>query len=68
MNFEIILVKAGDLTSDQQAGLTKLNEECFGDVPAKEITDNFIAEPFTYLFAYTVACLNVSPSLFKRKI
>ena len=68
MNFEIILVKAGDLTSDQQAGLTKLNEECFGNVPSKEITDNFIAKPFAYLFAYIVACLNVSPSLLKRKI
>ena len=66
MNFTIELVKAGELTPDQQVGLDALNQECFGDVPAQEIAENFIAEPFAYLFAMIGQQLVVA--LFKREV
>ncbi|KKU45957.1 MAG: GCN5-related N-acetyltransferase [Microgenomates group bacterium GW2011_GWA2_46_7] len=68
MNFEIILVKTGELNSDQQSALTQLNRECFGDVPPAEITDNFFAEPFVYLFAIANKEIISRVALFKRTI
>lgn len=68
MNFAIGLVKAGELTVDQQAGLDALNAECFGDVPTVEISDNFIAEPFGYLFAMIGKEMISRVALFKREV
>ena len=68
MNFAIELAKAEEITPDQQAGLATLNQECFGDVPAQEITDNFIAEPFAYLFAMIGKQVISRVALFKREV
>lgn len=68
MNFAIELVKAGELTTNQQTGLDALNQECFGDVPTQEITDNFIAEPFAYLFAMIGKAMISRVALFKREV
>lgn len=68
MNFAIELVKAAELTPDQQAGLDTLNAECFSDVPTQEITDNFIAEPFAYLFAMIGKEMISRMELFKREV
>ena len=68
MNFEIVLAKAEELTRDQEAGLTKLNKECFGDVQPEEITDNFIANPFAYLFAVANQETISRVALFKRTV
>lgn len=68
MNFAIELVKAGQLTPDQPTGLETLSHECFGDVPTEEITDNFIAEPFAYLFAMIGTEMISRVALFKREV
>jgi predicted GNAT family N-acyltransferase len=68
MNFAIEFIKADAITSDQQASLDALNIECFGDVPTKEITENFIAEPFGYLFAMVGKEMISRVSLFKREV
>lgn len=67
MNFAIELVKAVDITRSQQIGLDTLNRECFGDVPAQEIAENFIAEPFAYLFAMIGKQMISRVALFKRE-
>ena len=68
MNFAIELVTAGDLTPAQQDSLDTLDRECFGDVPQAEVTDNFIAEPFSYLFAMVGEQMISRVALFKRNI
>jgi predicted GNAT family N-acyltransferase len=68
MIFNIELVKAGELTKEQETGLTALNIECFGDVPAKEIEENFYAEPFAYLFAFINDRMISRVALFKRNL
>ncbi len=68
MIFDIQLVKAGELTPQQQAGLAKLNEECFGDVLQEEVEENFIAEPFAYLFAVAQGQIISRVALFKREV
>lgn len=68
MNFAIELVKAGELTPDQQAGLDALNRECFGDVPEQSVTEDFIAEPFAYLFAMVGKEMISRVALFKREV
>jgi len=68
MNFAIEFIKVADISPDQQAGLEALNLECFGDVPKQEITDNFIAEPFGYLFAMVGEKLISRVALFKREV
>jgi predicted acetyltransferase len=68
MNFAIELVKAVDITPNQQIGLDTLNGECFGDVPAQEIAENFIAEPFGYLFAMIGKQMISRVALFKREV
>ena len=68
MNFAIELVKIADLTQHHQDELNKLNQECFGNVPHSEITENFIAEPFAYLFAMIGDHAISRVALFKRDI
>lgn len=68
MNFDIILVKPGEFSPDQQSGLAQLNQECFGDVQPTEIADNFIAEPFAYLFAMVNEQFISRVALFKRTV
>lgn len=68
MVFNIELVKAGELSSEQELGLLSLNQECFGDVPVKEIEENFYAEPFAYLFAFDKNQMISRVALFKRHI
>ncbi len=68
MNFAIELVRVGELTPDQQTGLEALNHECFGDVPAQEIAENFIAEPLAYLFAMIGTEMISRVALFKREV
>lgn len=68
MNFAIELVKAGELTPSQQIGLDALNGECFSDVPAQEIAENFIAEPFASLFAMIGNQVISRVALFKREV
>lgn len=68
MNFAIELVKIGELTPAQQAGLDALNKECFGDVPDKDVQEDFIAEPFAYLFAMIGQQAISRVALFKREV
>jgi predicted acetyltransferase len=68
MNFAIELVRAEDITPEQQVGLDKLNQECFGDVAEAEIKENFIAEPFAYLFAFIGKDIISRLALYKREV
>lgn len=68
MHFAIELVKAGELTPDQQAGLDALNKECFSDVPDKDVQEDFIAEPLAYLFAMIGKEMISRVALFKREV
>jgi predicted acetyltransferase len=68
MNFAIELVRIEDITPEQQIGLDKLNQECFGDVASVEIQENFIAEPFAYLFAFIGKEIVSRLALYKREI
>jgi predicted GNAT family N-acyltransferase len=68
MNFAIEFIKVTDISPDQQAGLEVLNQECFGDVSAKEIAENFIAKPFGYLFAMIGKEMISRVALFKREV
>lgn len=68
MNFAIELVKVDELTQAQQAGLDALNRECFGDVPEQSIREDFIAEPFGYLFAMIGKAMISRVALFKREV
>ena len=68
MNFAIELVKAGELTTEQQLGLNALDRECFGDVPEQAVTEDFIAEPFAYLFAMIGHQMISRVALFKREV
>lgn len=68
MIFNIELVKASELTDAQQSGLDALNRECFGDVDETEIQENFIAEPFAYLFAMSGLEMISRVALLKREV
>lgn len=68
MIFNIELVKASELTNAQQSGLDALNRECFGEVYETEIQENFIAEPFAYLFAMVGDEVISRVALFKREV
>ena len=68
MIFDIQFVKAGEVSPEQEAQLTQLNAECFGDVPEVEIAENFIAEPFGYLFAFSKNEMISRVALFKRDV
>ena len=68
MNFAIEFVKTEVVTPKQQEDLDALNRECLGDVPTEEVTDNFIAEPFGYLFAMVGEHLISRVALFKREV
>jgi len=68
MIFDLRFVKAGELSSPQQAGLAKLDAECFGDVDEVEIKENLIAQPFGYLFAFVGDEIISRAALFKREV
>lgn len=68
MNFNIELVKVGELTKEQESGLNSLNTECFGDVPQSEVEENFYAIPFAYLLADVNNQIISRVALFKREI
>lgn len=68
MNFAIEVVRVEDIMPEQQAELDKLNQECFGDVEDVEIQENFIAEPFAYLFAFVGKAIISRLALYKREI
>ncbi len=68
MIFDLQFVKVSELTESQQDGLAKLDAECFGDVPDLEVKENFIAEPFGYLFAFVGDEIISRAALFKREV
>jgi predicted acetyltransferase len=68
MIFDLQFVKVEELTETQRVALAKLDAECFGDVPKAEVVENFIAEPFAYLFATVKNELISRVALFKREI
>jgi predicted acetyltransferase len=68
MNFAIERVRVEDITPEQQVELDKLTQECFGDVADVEIQENFIAEPFAYLFAFIGKEIISRLALYKREI
>lgn len=51
-----------------QKAIDKLNEECFGDVDPQEVEENFIANPFGYIFATDKSEIIGRLALFKRQI
>jgi predicted acetyltransferase len=68
MNFAIERVRVEDITPEQQTELDKLNQECFGDVADVESQENFVAEPFAYLFAFIGKEIISRLALYKREI
>jgi len=68
MIFDIQFVKSDELSQEQESQLTKLIAECFGDVPEIEVAENFIAEPFGYLFALSKNEMISRVALFKREL
>lgn len=63
---KIEFVKEPDLTESQKEDIVKLAKECFGDVPQKEIEEDFIAESFGRLLTYEDDQLIGMSCLFKR--
>lgn len=61
-------VPVSQLTSTHQQAVNKLNKECFGDVDPQEVTENFIAKPFGYIFATDKSEIIGRLALFKRHI
>lgn len=61
-------IPASLLTPTHQQAIDKLNKECFSDVDPQEVAENFIAEPFGYIFALNEEKIIGRLALFKRQI
>ncbi len=59
-------IEADKLSQIHKTALERLNKECFGDVDPQEVVENFIAEPFGYLFAVESNQIIARLALFSR--
>ena len=68
MNITLEYVDADKLTAEQNDSINWLNQECFADVSQDDVEQDFIAEPFGFLFASFGGVIIGRLALFERKI
>ena len=68
MGIEIEYIKSTELSEVQRSALSRLDKECFWDVPETAINEDFIADPVAYIFAKNDGVIIARLAVFKRKI
>jgi len=62
------IVPEKKINSTHKESIKRLQDECFGDVDASSIEEDFIAESFARIFAYSNGTMVGMLRLFKRKV
>jgi GNAT superfamily N-acetyltransferase len=65
---EIIIVEEGELTAEQKTEMLLLQKQCFSDVSAEEIEEDFCRPTAACALAYDKAALIACVELFEREI
>jgi ribosomal protein S18 acetylase RimI-like enzyme len=67
IGLKIIMVPENKLTKQQEDGIQKLRNICFGNIDPKEAKEHFYAEPFARIIAYIGNEIVGYSNIYKRK-
>lgn len=65
---DVIVVEESELTSEQKDEMLQLQIQCFSDVTAEEVEEDFCGSPVVSVLAYSQDALVACAGVFKRKV